>query len=675
MNYETPSASGAAFLAFLQDLDQCGITYSGSHRYSLRSSSRPFIHVTESADLFYGLRGGRLVSIKDVPSGLSADCLCPECRQPLVAKKGAIKIHHFAHYAVPSGSTRTKTDNLVACTGGPETVVHKMAKQLIQERRSLVLPPVFVQCEYQWIDRTLVESEQSSQAPVAVSFRDVALESRIGNITPDILATLDGANGFAGERIAIEIAVTHFCDETKKTLIRKAGLRCVEIDLSGFAFEPGAPVSDFQDRLWCYLTDPARITWIYSPRALDVGHKVLAKLQSTIKRLEEEKQKWLAEQEKQKQLAEMERERRLAEMEAEREFCHRFSEFVQRHRDRWSDFKAKDSPVIGPRLNDIMELMETFVRSGIANQPEGPGDWAFSCSPAVWQSLLIFLLLEHFSGQAISTQLAADLLQKNGIVITTHFEGRPVNRRTKIDNEDWVHHFAVIGRFLNGCPFFEAAKRDYHWIVDTNHDVRVYENVAPTLWARLCREEEARKTRQLMEEEARKTAQLIEQRTDRFVAFINRQRQQWLRQRDFPFLVDAIARYHLDEFLEKANNLRGTWGIGCSPDVWQALLICEMGKKKAFQPFSFADIKQIFSNYIINVTCEFEGETVSLGIDHCEAVDPWSAVQTFLAECPLFTEEKSDDGSPVWRSKSIDDRKDMGDNDGNISFDPFDDPN
>lgn len=46
----------------------------------------------------YALKNSETVSIEDVPSGLVCGCVCPACQRPLVAKKGEVRAHHFAHY-------------------------------------------------------------------------------------------------------------------------------------------------------------------------------------------------------------------------------------------------------------------------------------------------------------------------------------------------------------------------------------------------------------------------------------------------------------------------------------------------------------------------------------------------------------------------------------------------
>ena len=67
----------------------------------------------------HGLNEGELVSIADVESGLKCNCTCTKCGEPLVAKKGEVKDHHFAH-SVDSD-----------CSG--ETIKHIMAKQEIAQ--------------------------------------------------------------------------------------------------------------------------------------------------------------------------------------------------------------------------------------------------------------------------------------------------------------------------------------------------------------------------------------------------------------------------------------------------------------------------------------------------------------------------------------------------------------
>ncbi|OWY39307.1 hypothetical protein CEK28_08810 [Xenophilus sp. AP218F] len=47
----------------------------------------------------FGLKEDVLVEVNDVDQGLACGCVCPACRAPLVARKGQVNIHHFAHHS------------------------------------------------------------------------------------------------------------------------------------------------------------------------------------------------------------------------------------------------------------------------------------------------------------------------------------------------------------------------------------------------------------------------------------------------------------------------------------------------------------------------------------------------------------------------------------------------
>lgn len=65
---------------------------------------------------------GKLVHIDDVETGNNCGCICPACKEPLMAKnRGKIKIHHFAHQ---SGAD---------CAAAYETILHLLAKEKVQE--------------------------------------------------------------------------------------------------------------------------------------------------------------------------------------------------------------------------------------------------------------------------------------------------------------------------------------------------------------------------------------------------------------------------------------------------------------------------------------------------------------------------------------------------------------
>lgn len=90
---------------------------------------------------------GRLVDIDNVPSGLACNCTCPGCGRAMVAKKGDVQAHHFAHHAQQDGQS---------CVSAGETALHKFAKRILDERLEIVLPEKIVA---QGGDREIVINE------------------------------------------------------------------------------------------------------------------------------------------------------------------------------------------------------------------------------------------------------------------------------------------------------------------------------------------------------------------------------------------------------------------------------------------------------------------------------------------------------------------------------------
>ncbi|TIT19134.1 MAG: DUF2384 domain-containing protein [Mesorhizobium sp.] len=162
---------------------------------------------SDRAELVYGLTaGGRMVHILEVERGLKCGCICPGCDRRLVARTKADKVvPHFAHYGP-------------ACGGAPETALHKLAKQIVADSLTLVVPK-----------RIAIHGAVERALPGAT---DIKLESaRIeyndpDGIVPDLYVTVKGHELF------VEMAVTHPCDEEKIRRIREHGIAAIEIDLS-----------------------------------------------------------------------------------------------------------------------------------------------------------------------------------------------------------------------------------------------------------------------------------------------------------------------------------------------------------------------------------------------------------------------------------------------------------
>ena len=146
-------------------------------------------------------KDGKLIYIDETKNGLACECVCPGCKQPLVAKNNGKKNeHHFAH--------KSKDFD---CEHGYQSALHYMAKDC------------FLELEY----LTFLKNG------VAVRYKidSVVLEQKVDDIIPDILVTCDG------KRFIVEIYVTHAVDDEKKQKIKDLQISAVEIDLSRFHYE------------------------------------------------------------------------------------------------------------------------------------------------------------------------------------------------------------------------------------------------------------------------------------------------------------------------------------------------------------------------------------------------------------------------------------------------------
>lgn len=159
----------------------------------------PVLQFGEAAD-------GRMVHIDDAQRGLACGLWCPECNQRLVARKGDIKQHHFAH------------ESEFSCEGAVETALHKLAKQVISDAKGLQLPPVSIATDG---GRKILSPSRW------IEFDRVEMEVWMDGMRPDIIGYRQG------RPLAIEVLVTHACGPEKIALFESRGVACVEIDVSG----------------------------------------------------------------------------------------------------------------------------------------------------------------------------------------------------------------------------------------------------------------------------------------------------------------------------------------------------------------------------------------------------------------------------------------------------------
>jgi hypothetical protein len=155
--------------------------------------------------LDHAIKDGSLVHISEVPSGLKCSCTCPCCRDSLIAKKGRIKAHHFAHVH----------DD---CGYGVQTALHLMAKDIIAQEKKIMIPPIVLS------NFDVKNGPYKPAQLINVDF--VEIEKHYDQIVPDIVVTV------GRRKLFVEIKVTHGVGETKKRQVEEIGISMMEIDLS-----------------------------------------------------------------------------------------------------------------------------------------------------------------------------------------------------------------------------------------------------------------------------------------------------------------------------------------------------------------------------------------------------------------------------------------------------------
>jgi competence protein CoiA len=185
---------------------------------------------------FFGLDSSdRIFFIGEVARGLACGCRCVVCKEPLIARQGSVREHHFAH---ASGAE--------PCDSSYESMLHAYAKQVIQESRGLVIP----------LEAAAVAAVGigSVDASGWLALTRVDVEKRVQAIRPDLLATTH-----AGVLVAIEVAYSSFCDTTKVAEFERNALPVLEIDLRRFSaegFDPekvrGSLLRNVEGKAWLW---------------------------------------------------------------------------------------------------------------------------------------------------------------------------------------------------------------------------------------------------------------------------------------------------------------------------------------------------------------------------------------------------------------------------------------
>jgi len=341
----------------------------------------------------------RVYEPRAVPLGKRCGCVCPGCRQPVIAKHcmAGKRAPHFAH---TSGSD---------CASGYETAVHLAAKQLIETRRVLMFPELTASIAV--TDATAHIHKPSKQLAAAGrrDLTEVAVEEALGQIRPDVRVEAIELGA-----VLVEVAVTHFVDQVKLARIEALGFGAIEIDLSKVR---DATFASLETALF---DDPARTKWLYHPGVPAAEAELLESIQGDLRVAEELAARWAAkraadeEAERQKQ-AELQRavqladeERRKAEMERKRAADLALRQRRHEELTKATAFKARPEDqkrqILERRLR--VDALPTVLSAKVR------GEMAFGVlDPLIWQTTLFGGLIHERAGQG-QGWLKLDLAQK-----------------------------------------------------------------------------------------------------------------------------------------------------------------------------------------------------------------------------------------------------------------------
>jgi hypothetical protein len=189
----------------------------------------------DAAQLAYARHtDGEIIHISRATRGRACNCVCPACNGVVVARKGALKAHHFAH------------KNLTNCSTGPETAVHELAKQVVAYRRQMLVPQKIAAGAQEPI---------SFEDARSIDFDEASIEDQSHEaLIPDVLLRL------GPHKLAIEIYVTHRCPPEKIEKYRAHRLAALEIDLSAL------PRDALPEMIAAATLSGAPRHWLYHPR-------------------------------------------------------------------------------------------------------------------------------------------------------------------------------------------------------------------------------------------------------------------------------------------------------------------------------------------------------------------------------------------------------------------------
>jgi hypothetical protein len=372
--------------------------------------------------LAFGIRDGRVIHISELTQaekGEKCNCICPVCSGRLLAKIGNIRQRHFAH----------KTICNCDVVHANQTGLHRLAKEIIRSNRTILVPGFTITREE--IVQSVADSsfaddlnvESFNKEASKFEYSSVEIEKTIDNIVADALVANDN------KQCIIEVAVTHFVDETKRQKLKAVGIPAFEIDLSGLV-DSGQTLDEINNAV---ISDENIRRWVFNPKRN--------------RQFEEMKVKFFEEYDAEKKKRDMkEREEREEKEEDNNQYFHIKHREVMDTKKYANDLK---------RLRNDEQAARWIKKYGFAKDlSEYPfyidipiaGEIVFPCDRRIWQGAIFDEYVYRGFGKELCT--------------FTTFAAIKRIKKNLLDNKEWVYQ-------TRSCILDPKEAEDrFFWVID-----------------------------------------------------------------------------------------------------------------------------------------------------------------------------------------------------------------
>jgi hypothetical protein len=193
-----------------------------------------------SANLFAAVDAARQIRfIDDVPSGAACSCFCAACGSPLIARKGSVKVHHFAHEA---------NQERPECLAGALNLLRRLAADFLRESATPVLPQYRRQVSRRLLSGHATELVEWDAQPVRVDWFD---ETHQGAPVGRILLDND---------VSVDVLITIADDPPPQSQVDSPTGA-----LAFYTYLPEYEVLCSRAGVLGHLGGTGRLVWIYQP--------------------------------------------------------------------------------------------------------------------------------------------------------------------------------------------------------------------------------------------------------------------------------------------------------------------------------------------------------------------------------------------------------------------------